>query len=143
MNISIKGTSSRTMEAGTQTGLSEEEKAACYKEDYADAIFKLLDNIKMQNAELYWEIIIESLFKHFARENRGKGSEKPDLLGLDKEEMKHAREEEEFENYLTLLKEVRARFGHDIECIVILYIMKHKGEAYWRNLCISRSHKEK
>ena len=64
----------------------------------------------MQNAELYWEIIIESLFKHIARENRGKGSEKPDLLSLDrlealsskhletsgsvpdwlKEEMKHA-----------------------------------------------------
>ena len=83
-------TSSENKEAGTQTGLSEEEKEARYKEDYADAVFKLLDNIKMQNAELYWEIIIESLFKHFARENRGKGSEKPDLLSLDKEEMKHA-----------------------------------------------------
>ena len=58
MNIWIKGTSSKTKEAGTQTGLSEEEKEACYKEDYANAIFKLLDKIKMQNAELYWEIII-------------------------------------------------------------------------------------
>ena len=57
--------------------------------------------------------------------------------------MKHAQEREEFENYLTLLKEVRACFGHDIESIIILYITKHKGEACYENLCISRSQKEK
>ena len=44
-------TSSENKEAGTQTGLSEEEEAR-YKEEYNDAIIKLLKNISMQNPEL-------------------------------------------------------------------------------------------
>ena len=41
-------TSSENKEAGTQTGLSEEEEEAHYKEEYNNAIFKLLKNISMQ-----------------------------------------------------------------------------------------------
>ena len=40
------------------------------------------------------------------------------------------REDVEFENYVTLLKEARARFGRETECAVILYIDKDKGERY-------------
>ena len=35
-------TSSENKEAGTQTGLSEEEEEAHYKEEYNNAVFKLL-----------------------------------------------------------------------------------------------------
>ena len=56
--------------------------------------------------------------------------------------MKWAQEEEEFESYLKLLSEVRAHFGCGIECIVILYITKDKGEDYYQNLCTSCKHKE-
>ena len=41
--------SSENKEAGTQTGLSEEEEEACYKEEYNNAVFKLLKNIGMQS----------------------------------------------------------------------------------------------
>ena len=50
-------------------------------------------------------------------------------------------EDVEFENYVTLLKAVRACFGHETECVVILYIDKHKGERYCMN-CMSHCHKE-
>ena len=59
------------------------------------------------------------------------------------QELKDAREEVEFENYVTLLKEARAQFGREMECAVIQYILKHKGAGYYRNLCMSRSYKEK
>ena len=42
-------TSSENKEAGTQTGLSEEEEEAHYKEEYNNAVFKLLKNISMQD----------------------------------------------------------------------------------------------
>ena len=57
-------TSSENKEAGKQTGLSEEEKEAHYKEEYNNAVFKLLDNIRMQNPELCWDIVMEALYKH-------------------------------------------------------------------------------
>ena len=146
-----------------QTGLGEEEKDASYTEDYCNAVFKLLNQVKVRNIEVYWDLIIESLLKHFAREKRGKKSKKPDHQSLEhletlyseyfktsgvmpewlEEEIKWAREQEEFENYLELLKIGAAHFGHEFEAILMLYIIKHHGEAYWRNLCISHSHKEK
>ena len=46
-------TSSEKKEAGTQTGLSEEEKKAHFKKDYDDAVFELLGNIHMWNPETY------------------------------------------------------------------------------------------
>ena len=131
-------TSSENKKAGTQTGLSEEEKDA-------RAVLKLLKNVSMQDPELGRDILMESLLKHFAMELRSKRSEEPDFLDETKEE---------FETYLALLKEVRAHGGHNMELITIQYILKHKGkyywslledkvEAYYQNLCISRSHQEK
>ena len=104
----------------------------------------------MLDPEAGWDILIGSLLKHFARENRSKRSEKPDFLNLNKlealktkhlktsgsvlyglrEEMKWAREQEEFENYVTLLNEARAHFGCNLYYIITLYISKHKGEFY-------------
>ena len=138
-------TSSENKEAGTQTGPSEEEEEARYKEEYTNAVIKLLKNISMQDPELGWDILMESLLEHFAMERRSKRSEEPDFLDETKEE---------FETYLALLKEVKAHGGHKMELITIQYILKHKGEYYWsaledkveayyQNLCISRSHQEK
>ena len=104
---------------------------------------------------------MEALLKHFAAENRSKRSEKPDLLSLDnlealssehletsgrvpdwlKADMKHARDREEFDTYLTLLKEARA-LGCEMECAVTQYILKRKGQTYYQILCMSRSHQE-
>ena len=138
-------TSSENKEAGTQTGPSEEEEEARYIEEYNNAIFKLLKNISMQDPELGRDILMEWLLKHFAMELRSKRSEEPDFLDETREE---------FETYLALLKEVRAHGGHNMELITIQYILKHKGEYYWsllehkveayyQNLCISRSYQEK
>ena len=126
-------TSSENNEAGTQTGLSEKEEEAHYKEEYNNAVIKLLKNISMQDPELGRDILMESLLKHFATELRSKRSEEPDFLHET---------EEEFETYLVLLKEVRAHGGHNMELLIDKYILEHKGEAYW-NLCISHSHQEK
>ena len=132
-------TSSKTMEAGMQTGLSEEEPEAHLLKDYDNTLKEMLNGIRSRDPEAYRDIIIEALFKCFARENRSKRSEKPDFLNLDKlealetehletsgsvpgclkERMKWAGEEEEFENYVRLLKEARACFRHGIECIII------------------------
>ena len=145
-----------------QTGLSEEEKEACYKEEYDNAVFQILENIKMQNPEAYWDIIIEALYKHFERENRAKRSKEEIFSELDqleteeteyfetsgsvqdglKAEVKVAWQEVEFENYVTLLKKTRACFWHGVACIVISNISKHKGEFYCMS-CMSRSDKEK
>ena len=146
-----------------ETTPSSENKEAHYKEKYNNAIFKLLKNINMQNLELGRDIVMESLLKHFATEIRSERSEEPDFLELDKlealssehleasghipnwlkEDRKYAWDKEEFETYLTLLKEVRAHGGHNMELITVKYILKHKREAYYRNLCVSCSYKEK
>ena len=57
-------TSSENKEAGMQTGLSEEEEEARYKEEYNDAVFKLLKNISMQNPELGQDIVREALYEY-------------------------------------------------------------------------------
>ena len=57
-------TSSENKEAGTHTGLSEEEEEAHYKEEYNNAVFKLLKNIGMQNQELGQDIVMEALYKY-------------------------------------------------------------------------------
>ena len=41
-----------------QTGLSEEEKDAQYKKNYAQGVFGLLEEIRRQDDEAYWDIII-------------------------------------------------------------------------------------
>ena len=58
-------TSSENNEAGTQTGLSEEEKEARYKEEYKNAVFKLLKNFGMQYPEVARDILMEALFYPF------------------------------------------------------------------------------
>ena len=73
-------TSSENKEAGTQTGLSEEEEEAHYKEEYNNVVFKLLKNISMQDPELSRDIVMESLLNHYATEIRSKRSEEPDFL---------------------------------------------------------------
>ena len=57
-------TSSENKEAGTHTGLSEEEEEARYKEEYNNAVFKLLKNISMQNLQLGQDIVMEVLYKY-------------------------------------------------------------------------------
>ena len=57
-------TSSENKEAGTQIGLSEEEEAAHYKEEYNNAVIKLLKNISMQNLELGRDIVMEALYEY-------------------------------------------------------------------------------
>ena len=136
-----------------ETTPSSENKEAHNKEEYNNAVHELLENIHRQNPELGWDIIIESLFKHFARENRAKRSKEEIFLELDrlealetehletsgsvpdalKRQMKLARGWEEFETYVTLLKEVRTCFGCEAACIIISYIDKHKGERYCMN----------
>ena len=59
--------STEKMDVGMQTSLSEEEKDAQYWQDYAEGVFGLLEEIRRQDNEAYWDIIIETLFKHFAR----------------------------------------------------------------------------
>ena len=116
-----------------ETTPSSENKEAHYKEEYNNAIIKLLKNISMQDPELGRDILMESLLKHFAMELRSKRFEEPDFLHET---------EEEFVTYLTLLKEVRAHGGLNMELLTVQYILQHKGEAYYRNLCMS-SYKEK
>ena len=77
-------TSSENKEAGMQTGLSEEEKEAHYKQEYDNTVFKVLEKGIMQAPEAGWGMWIRSLLKPFPRENRSKRSEKPDFLNLDK-----------------------------------------------------------
>ena len=111
----------------------------------------------MQNPELGQDIVMESLLKHFAMEVRSKRSEESDFMNLDKLEaletehletygsvpdvlkrhMEYAQKDVEFVTYLTLLKKVRAHSGHNMELITMQYILQHKGEAYYWNLCMS------
>ena len=183
-------TSSKTKEAGTQTGWlsiknykcvkkgssqqqqyqqlssitffeSEEEKEARLDEIECNAIMGMLNSLKERNPEAYQDVLIETLYKHFARENRATRSTETIFSELDKLEareaeyletsdrvpnglqmdLKFAREDVEFENYVTLLKEARAQFGREMEAAVILYVIKHKGEPYCLS-CMSRRHKE-
>ena len=60
-------TSSENREAGMHTGLSEEEEAAHYKEEYKNAVFKLLKNFGMQHPELARDKVMEALFYPFYR----------------------------------------------------------------------------
>ena len=54
------------------TGLSEEEEEARYKEEYNNAVFKLLKNIGMQNPELGRDIVMEALYWPFYRKDKEK-----------------------------------------------------------------------
>ena len=183
-------TSSKTKEAGTQTGWlsiknykcvkegssqqqqyqqlssitffeSEEEKEAHLDEIERNTIMGMMNSLKARNPEAYQDIIIETFYKQCARENRAMRSKETIFSELDKLEaweteyyensgcvpkglqldLKFAREDVEFENYVTLLKEARAQFGRETEAAVILYIIKHKGEPYCLS-CMSRRHKE-
>ena len=102
----------------------EEEMEAHYEEEY-------MKNIHRRNPELGWDIIIRALFKDLARENRAKRSKEKVFLELDnlealrtehlgtsgclpnwlEKDLEHAGGYVEFENYVTLLQEGRARFG--------------------------------
>ena len=143
-------TSSENKDTGTQTGLSEAEKEAHLDQIECNAIMGMMNSLKARNPEAYQDIIIETLYKQFARENRATRSKETIFSELDRleareteyyetsgrvpkwltQELKDAREDVEFENYVTLLKEARAQFGREMECAVILYIDKHKGEHY-------------
>ena len=179
-------TSSKTMEAEMQTGWlsvnnykcmkkrssqqqwtqqissinffeSEEEKEAHLEEVECNAIVGMMNSVKARDPEAYQDIIIETLYKQFARENRATRSKEAIFSELDKlearetehletpghvpdwleQDLKYAREDVEFENYVTLLKEARAQFGRETEGAVILNIDKHKGERY----CMSCMHR--
>ena len=56
-------TSSENKKAGTQQGLSEEEEEACYKEEYTNAVIKLLKNISRQDPELGRDIVMEAIYQ--------------------------------------------------------------------------------
>ena len=47
-----------------ETTPSSENKEARYKEEYNDAVIKLLKNISMQNLELGQDIVMEALYKY-------------------------------------------------------------------------------
>ena len=153
-------TSSENKETGTQTGLSEEEKEAHLEEVERNAIMGMMNSVKARNPEAYQDIIIGTLYKQFAREIRATRSKELIFSELDKleareakyyetsgrvpnwlkQDVKYAREDVEFENYVTLLKEARAQFGLETEAAVIVYIDKHKGEHYCLS-CMGRRDK--
>ena len=64
-------TLSENKEAGMQTGLSEEEKKAHLDEVEENVILGMMNSVKARNPEAYQDIIIGTLYKQFARENRG------------------------------------------------------------------------
>ena len=150
-------TLSENKETETQTGLSEEEKEAHLEEVECNGIIGMLNSVKARDPEAYQDIIIGTLYKQFARENRAMRSKELIFLELDKlgaweaeyletsgcvpnwlrRDLKDAQEDVEFENYVTLLKEARRQFGRETEGAVILYIDKHKGERY----CMSCMHR--
>ena len=47
-----------------ETTPSSENKEAHYKEEYNNAVIKLLENISMQNPELGQDIVMEALYKY-------------------------------------------------------------------------------
>ena len=106
----------------------------------------MMNSVKARNPEAYQDIIIGTLYKQFARENRAMRSKETIFTELDKleareteyyetsgrvpkwltQELKDTREDVEFENYVTLLKEARAQFGREMEGAVILYMTNTK-----------------
>ena len=154
-------TSSENNEAGMQTGLSEEEKEAHLNEIEGKAILGMLDDVRLRDPKGYQDIIVETLYKRFARENRATRSKETIFSELDKLEaretehletsghvpeglrrdLEYAREDVEFENCVTLLREAKAHFGRETEGVVISYIDRHKGECYCMS-CMRCHHKE-
>ena len=63
-------TSSENKEAGTHTGLSKEKKEAHLEEVECYVILGMMNSVKARDPEAYQDIIIGTLYKHFARENR-------------------------------------------------------------------------
>ena len=63
-------TLSENKEAGMQTGLGEEEKKANLDQIECNGIMGMMNSLKARNPEAYQDIIIETLYKQFARENR-------------------------------------------------------------------------
>ena len=86
--------SSENKETGTQTGLSEEEKEAHLDQIECNAIMGMMNSLKARNPEAYQDIIIETLYKQFARENRAMRSKETIFSELDRLE---ARETEYYE----------------------------------------------
>ena len=144
-----------------ETATSSKTKEAHLDEIECNSIMGMMNSLKARNPEAYQDILIETLYKQFARENRATRSKETIFSELDrleareaelyetsghvpnglKQDLKYAREDVELENYVTLLKEARAQFGHETEAAVILYINKHKGERYCMS-CMSRRHKD-
>ena len=77
-------TSSENKEAGRHTGLREEEKEAHLNEIEGNTILGMLDEVRLRNPEGYQDIIIGTLYKHFARENRTTRSKEAIFSELDK-----------------------------------------------------------
>ena len=97
---------------------SEEEKKAHLDEIECNAIMGMMNSLKARNPEAYQDIIIETLYKQFARENRATRSKETIFSELDKleawkakfletsgrvpnglkQDLKDAQEEVEFEN---------------------------------------------
>ena len=75
-------TLSENKEAGMQTGLSEEEKKAHWDEIECNAIMGMMNSLKARNPEAYQDIIIETLYKQFARENRARGQRRQSFQNL-------------------------------------------------------------
>ena len=76
-------TSSENKETGTQTSLSEEEKEAHLEEVEKNAILGMMNSVKARNPEAYQDIIIGTLYKQFARENRATRSKETIFSELD------------------------------------------------------------
>ena len=70
------------MDVGTQTDPDEDVEW--------NLILKMLDNIRAWNPDAYWDLIVETLFKHFSRENRDKRLKKPDFFNLNRLEVLEA-----------------------------------------------------
>ena len=77
-------TLSKNKETGMQTGLSEEEKEACLEEAECNAIMGMMNSLKARNPEAYQDIMIETLYKQFTRENRATRSKETMFSELDK-----------------------------------------------------------
>ena len=83
-------TSSENKETGTQTGLSEEEKEAHLEEVECNAIIEMMNSVKARDPEAYQDIIIGTLYKQFARENRATRSKELIFLEFNKLEAREA-----------------------------------------------------
>ena len=59
-----------------ETTPSSENKEARYKEEYNNAVFKLLKNFGMQHPELARDIVMEALFYPFYRMDKERDKEK-------------------------------------------------------------------